>query len=207
MLDVFNSYFNRKDNLTFLDVGCGDGALTKILSDLYPNNTFYLLDGSKTMLEKAKNKVKSENAIFINDTFEKFFDSNKNENYYDFIFSSMAIHHIEHPKKYELYSAVYTLLKHNGLFMNMDVVLPSSAKTESIQFKMWVDYINDYLKNRKLESDIGKHDDLPNSYKMKNENKPSSLSSQLTMLEDIGYKDVECYYKYGIFVLFSGIKS
>ena len=118
----------------------------------------------------------------------------------------MAIHHVEYHKKIALYSKLYTLLKQNGLFVNMDVVLPASLKTEGFQFRMWTNYINDSLRKNGREKEISQHDRLPISYKTKSENKPSSLTSQLQMLNDIGFKDVECYYKFGIFALFAGAK-
>ena len=206
LLELFNSYFAQKEGLRFLDIGCGDGVLTKLLCDLYPKNTFHLLDGSKTMLKKAKDNIRAKSASFIYDTVENFVHSNTNEYYYDFVFSSLAIHHVEHTKKYELFSKIHTLLRHNGLFINIDVVLPSSPKTESIQFKMWVDYINDYLRNTQRDGEVGNHDNLPVIYKENSENKPSSLISQLKMLDEIGFKDVECYYKNGIFALIGGSK-
>ena len=206
MLELFNSYFQDKSGLTFLDIGCGDGPLTKVMFDLYPDNTFHLLDGSETMIDKARRNIPSDKAAFFTDSFESFFNKNTDENYYDFIFSSMAIHHVEHHKKKELYSKIHTILKHSGLFINIDVVLPASSKTESIQFKMWRDYINDSLKTYGRDNEIGAHDGLPDSYKNKSENKPSTLASQMDMLTDIGFKDVECYHKYGIFVLFGCIK-
>jgi len=206
MTDLFNAYFQEKKNLNILDLGCGDGALTKLLYDLYPENTYYLLDGSKTMLDKAKKNINSKKAVFINETFENFITDSEKENFYSFIYSSMAIHHLEHHKKKELYSKIYTSLAHNGLFINIDVVLPVSGKTEEIQFKLWIDYINSLLEKEKKQEEIGTHDNLPNIYKNKSENKPSSLLSQLRMLEDIGFKDVECYHKNGVFALFAGIK-
>jgi tRNA (cmo5U34)-methyltransferase len=206
MIELFTSYFPERSGRRFLDVGCGDGALSRIMLDRFPGNEFHLLDGSQTMLDKAREYLKTGNAVFHNDTFENFFGKNDHENFFDFIFSSMAIHHVEHHKKFELYSKIFTLLNNGGLFVNIDVILPTSNKTESIQFKMWTDYINDLLKTLKRENEVGTHDILPISYKKKGENKPSSLISQLNMLSEIGYKDVECYHKNGIFVLFSGIK-
>jgi ubiquinone/menaquinone biosynthesis C-methylase UbiE len=206
MLELFDFYFPNKENLKFLDIGCGDGALTRLLLDRCPGNEFHLLDGSKTMLEKAKENIRSNRAVFFEDTFENFFVSNRKENEYDFIYSSMAIHHVEHHKKRELFSQVYRMLKNNGLFVNIDVVLPASAKTENFQFKMWAGAVNNYFREAKRENDIGKHDGLPASYKAKSENKPSTLESQLKMLEDSGFRDVECYHKNGIFVLYGCVK-
>ncbi len=206
MVELFCSYFSGKTGLRFLDIGCGDGALSKMMCDLFSENEFHLLDGSKMMIEKAKENLKSGKVSFFNETFENFFGKNTNENYYDFIYSSLAIHHVEHHKKLELYSKIYTLLKQGGLFINIDVVLPAALKTEAIQFKMWTDYINVLLKSSKRENEIGTHDNLPDIYKGKSENKPSSLISQLNMLNDIGFRDVECYHKYGIFVLIGGVK-
>jgi tRNA (cmo5U34)-methyltransferase len=30
------------------------------------------------------------------------------------------------------------------------------------------------------------------------------MSDQLTSLEEIGFKEVDCYYKYGVFAIFGG---
>ncbi len=206
MVELFCSYFPERCGLRFLDVGCGDGALSRILFNQFPDNEFHLLDGSQTMLDKAKEYFKDGNAFFHGDTFENFFGKNTNELYYDFVFSSMAIHHVEHHKKFELYSKIFTLLKHGGLFVNIDVVLPTSNKSEAVQFNMWTDYIIGMLKASNREDEANKHEGLISSYKNKGENKPSTLSSQLGMLNDIGYKDVECYHKNGIFVLIAGAK-
>jgi tRNA (cmo5U34)-methyltransferase len=44
---------------------------------------------------------------------------------------------------------------------------------------------------------VGKHSG-------KEENKPDTLNDQLNALRAAGFKDVDCYYKYGIFSMFGG---
>ncbi len=205
-VDLFEFCFEKRQGLNLLDFGCGDGALSCALTDRYPDNAFCLLDGSEAMLEKAKEKLASHSARFVRRTFEEFIRENEEECTYDFVYSSMAIHHLPHHQKRELYSIFSVLLKPGGLFVNMDVVLPTSKSTEEFQFGLWTGWINEEIARRSLESEKGRHDDLPDVYKNKPENKPSSLASQLSMLEDTGFTDVECHYKYGIFALFSGRK-
>ena len=205
-VDLFEFFFKKKEELNLLDFGCGDGILSRVIKDRFPKNNFYLLDGSEIMLRKAKENLDATSDNIIQSSFEDFIVKNKEEDKYDFIYSSMAIHHLEHYKKQELYSKFYNLLKFNGLFINIDVVLPASKTTEDFQFKLWIDWINEEIKKNNLKSEKDKHNNLPQVYKNKSENKPSSLFSQLSMLENIGFKDVECYHKYGIFVLFGGRK-
>jgi tRNA (cmo5U34)-methyltransferase len=56
---------------------------------------------------------------------------------------------------------------------------------------------------------IDEHKELlgtPEEYKDNPDNTPDTLDSQLRALEAIGFKDVDCYFKYGVFSLFGGFK-
>lgn len=47
---------------------------------------------------------------------------------------------------------------------------------------------------------------IPDQYKGNPDNIPETLGSQLQALEQIGFKEVDCYFKHGIFSLFGGFK-
>ena len=51
---------------------------------------------------------------------------------------------------------------------------------------------------------ISIHELLP--LEEKEENQPSGLIEQLSILGDIGFLNVDCYYKYGVFAVFGGTK-
>lgn len=203
---LFFYNFPSPINLNILDIGCGDGTITEYLLNKYPQNNFFLMDGSAAMLSKAKERLKNKPVEFIETSFEEYIEKSPENNKYNFVFSSMATHHLTFNGKGKLYSKIKKGLCKNGLFLNFDVVLPTSGISEKIQFQMWVDWMNETLQKNNLSNEVGKFNDLPNVYKAKEENKPSDLFDQLNLLTKAGYKDVDCFFKYSIFALFGGRK-
>jgi tRNA (cmo5U34)-methyltransferase len=112
----------------------------------------------------------------------------------------MAIHHLGFPEKRRLYARIYRELRFGGLFLNYDVVLPASERTEAWHFAMWRDWMNEHAREK------GKFDALPETAKAKPENKPSRLPDHLRALEECGFCDVDCHFKYGVFCLYGGAK-
>ncbi len=55
--------------------------------------------------------------------------------------------------------------------------------------------------------DIGKYDNVPYHYKSNEENKPSSLFKQLELFEEIGFQDVDCFYRFSVIAMFGGPKQ
>jgi tRNA (cmo5U34)-methyltransferase len=194
--DLYRYRFGNKNGLMLLDIGCGDGILSKYIQSKSPENTFYLLDGSYRMLEKAKQNVQGPNVFYIHQTFEEYMAAEADDARYDFIYSANAIHHLDLASKCRLYAKIFQELKEGGLFINIDPVLPSSELSEQWQFNMWRDWMNETLNNCGLNDQVDKYNDFPLQYKMKSENKPSSLFDQMQALGEVGFEDVDCFYKY-----------
>jgi tRNA (cmo5U34)-methyltransferase len=206
LADIFRYHFGGKTGLHVLDLGGGDGVFTEYLHERYPDNAFTLLDGSADMLEKARQRLTGKGVVFIQQTFEAYLDAPPEDQTYDFVFSSNAIHHLDFLDKSRLYAKLFRELKHGGLFIDIDPVLPVSGRSERYQFNMWVDWIDETLSRSGFEDEVGRHADLPAVYRDKPENKPSGLFEQLELLKQTGFRDVDCFYKYGIFAMFGGTK-
>jgi len=207
VLDLFRYHFRKTKGLNILDLGCGDGILTQCIRKRYPDNIFSLMDGSPGMITRAKENLSGNNLIFIQKTFEEYIDSPAEDQKYDFVHSANAIHHLDLVGKEGLFSKVYSEMRYNGLFINIDPVKPSSKRSERWQFMMWTDWMNETLYKNDFQDDCGKYDHIPITYKNKEENKPSTLCEQLEILTKIGFNDVDCFYKYGVFALFGGTKQ
>ncbi|MFX0088040.1 MAG: class I SAM-dependent methyltransferase [Candidatus Hodarchaeota archaeon] len=206
LIDLFQYHFKGHKNLRLLDLGCGNGILTKHICDRYPDNTFCLIDGAKDMISAAKKELSGDNISFLQLTFEDYIDTKAQKEKYDFIYSANAIHHLDLNGKKMLFTKLYQEMRIGGLFLNIDPVQPSSEVSEQWQFRMWTEWMNETLYKNNFKDDIGKYDNLPIIYKTKEENKPSTLFEQLDILAKIGFKNVDCFYKYGIFALFGGTK-
>ena len=209
MLEILKSFFrhHRKDtgDNTVLDLGCGDGILTHELLTVDPALSVTLVDGSEAMLERARGRLKAFRGMdYVRASFQDMLRDDVFLRQFDFIISSLAIHHLSSGEKKELFGLVYSLLSAGGNFLNMDVVLAPSPLLDSFYMKLWQEWIDE----RKAALGIGDEGqgDIIRRYKDNADNKPDTLDYQLEALKGAGFQDVDCYYKYGIFTIFGGRK-
>jgi tRNA (cmo5U34)-methyltransferase len=196
------------DAKRILDLGTGDGRLIKLikskkqqqqqlsaspstsLSPLTPEIT--VVDVSPTMLEKVRNYFKHDsNDVTIIEHDLSYPISSKlmaedkdgqREGQFDAIISGLAIHHLTHERKYSLYREIYGLLRPGGVFCNLDHV---ASPTPNL------------------------HDQFLTKTACKKEDKSNKLldmQTQLKWLQEIGFIDVDCYWKWLELALLIGVK-
>jgi tRNA (cmo5U34)-methyltransferase len=202
--DIVGYHFGSGRALQVLDLGGGDGIITEHLQRRYPGHSFTLLDGSAEMLEGARQRLAGRAVTFIQQTFEEYCEAPPADQTYDLVLSANALHHLDLLAKSLVFAKLFRELRFGGAFLIADVVKPASERSERWQFAMWEDWMNERL--AKIGGEVGVHDGLPEAAKAKPENKPSGLIEQLELLERVGFRDVDCFYKYGVFALFGGTK-
>jgi tRNA (cmo5U34)-methyltransferase len=209
MLEILKSFYKHfignRPSSYILDLGCGDGIVTYEL--LKNNNSIEatLIDGSEDMLSKAKDRLKDfRNVHFIRASFQEILKTGSTLQRYDFIVSSLAIHHLTMEEKTALFRTVYSHLNFDGYFLNVDVILAPSDALEQWYLLLWKQWIDERRSFLGLEGD--QYDDIIRRYKDNTDNKPDTLGAQLKALQTIGFKNVDCFYKYGIFTIYGGKK-
>jgi len=202
----FSHFFNREKDIYLLDLGCGDGILTEELLKINSAIAATLIDGNEGMLEKAKGRLKGfQNVNFVKASFQDILNGAIDLENYDFCVSSLAIHHLEMEEKDTLFLHIASHLNSGGYFVNIDVVLPPSEELEEWYFAIWKDWMG-YMTNRFNVKDNIPEDIIKRYKDPLSTNKPDTLGNQLKALEKAGFKDVDCYYKNGIFTVFGGKK-
>jgi tRNA (cmo5U34)-methyltransferase len=209
LLEILRSFYKHfignKPNSNILDLGCGDGIVIYELLKIDNSIEATLIDGSEDMLNKAKDRLKDfENIRFIQASFQEILNKSNALQKYDFIVSSLAIHHLTMEEKTALFKTIYSHLNVDGYFLNIDVVLAPSDALEQWYLLLWKQWIDERKSFWGVE---GSHyDDIIKRYKDNADNRPDTLDAQLDALQTIGFKDVDCFYKYGIFTMYGGKK-
>jgi tRNA (cmo5U34)-methyltransferase len=210
LLEIMRSFYrfivaSDKRNKV-LDLGCGDGIIAHNLLEMDDTISATLIDPSEDMLSRAKERLLGfGNISFVRTSFQDILKHDILQYDFDFIVSSLAIHHLTMAEKKALFRIIYTHLHPGGYFMNIDVILAPADNLEEWYMQLWHEWMDERKAALGLERDL--FDDITKRYKALEENKPDTLKAQLNALQDAGFQEVDCYYKYGVFAVFGGKKE
>ena len=165
-----------------LDVGAGDGRLLHLVKLARPTATGVALDFSPTMLREARRRFEDEESVEV-------VEHNLNHPLpamasFDAVVSSIAIHHLVDERKRTLYEEIFDLLEPGGVFLNLERV---ASPTPNLK--------------RRFRAAMGHDHDTENL-----SDRPLDLETQLRWLREIGFADVDCYWKWLELALLGGVK-
>jgi tRNA (cmo5U34)-methyltransferase len=202
----------RKPQLTVLDIGCGDGILLQSIMQAYPVARGVALDGSPAMLEKAE--VRFQDLGLFSDLVELVeADFNTPEwvhrlsgTQFDAIVSGFAIHHSEDERKQSLYAEIFDLLAPGGVFVNIEHVASASPVGEAMFESAYAEHLARH--RRSLGEEITDEEVVLElrSRPDKAANRLAPVGTQLNWLREIGFRDVDCYWKQFELAVLAGYK-
>ncbi|NGM60406.1 class I SAM-dependent methyltransferase [Sphingobacterium sp. SGG-5] len=183
-----------------LDIGCGAGNYdVKLLEHIKPLD-ITLVDLSKPMLDRAKERVDAVNVGGTSRIFQGDFRSvDLPEQSFDVIISTAVLHHLRDDIDWRTaFAKFYSLLKPGGSFWIFDLVEQATA---SLQELIYTERYGQYLTSLKDEA----YRDHVFAY-IEKEDSPRSLMFQLDLLRETGFRDVDVLHKNLCFASFVAFK-
>jgi tRNA (cmo5U34)-methyltransferase len=192
-----------------LDLGCGDGLLLATVLQAFPQAAGVALDFSPLMLEQAGRRLAQLGGRA--DVVEADLGTpawlGRVAGPFDAVVSGFAIHHLADDRKRALYGEIHGLLSEGGAFLNCEHVSSPSPRLEA----MFDDAMSEHLYQSRRERGeavtreqvhrelLGRPDRAANIL--------ASVEEQCRWLREVGFRDVDCFWKYFELAIFGGFAS
>jgi tRNA (cmo5U34)-methyltransferase len=163
-----------------LDLGTGNGRLLALLKIDRPHASAVALDFSPLMLQTARERFKDNPTVEIveHDLDQPLPALGR----FGAVVSSFAIHHLADARKRALYAEVFDILESGGVFGNLEHV---SSPTPRLQ--------------EQFRRALGTEPPDPS-------NKLLDVATQLRWLDEIGFQDVDCLWKWRELALLAAVR-
>ena len=165
-----------------VDLGAGDGRLLALLRIDRPNATGVSADLSPTMLDAARDRFAGDPLVEVIE-----YDLDQPLPAFtgvDAIVSCFAIHHCTHERKRALCAEIFDALEPGGVFYNLEHVASVSPEMHDA-----------FLAALGITAE-----------QEDQSNKLLAVEPQLAWLRELGFAQVDCYWKWRELALFGGVK-
>lgn len=193
----------------FLDLGSGAGTVASAILSAYPEAEATLLDFSEPMMEAARSQLgEGDRRHYVLADFGRrgWVDAVAALAPFDLIASGFAIHHQPDERKREIYKEIFDLLALGGWFINIEHVSSATPWLQQVSDELLVDSIYAYhqrIGSGKTREEVAR-DHVYRPDKVANILAP--VEDQCAWLREIGYQDVDCYFKVFELAVFGGRK-
>jgi SAM-dependent methyltransferase len=194
---------------SILDLGCGDGILGQFLLGRFPFANGLFLDFSDPMLDAARRNLGSLRGATVakaDFTSPHWQDIAISHSPFDIVVSGFAIHHQSDKRKREIYTEVFGLLAPGGIFLNLEHVASATEAGQELFDDFFVDHLYDYHSRSDTNTNRDTIADEYYNRPDKEENILAPVQEQCEWLSQIGFADVDCFFKVFELALFGGRK-
>jgi ubiquinone/menaquinone biosynthesis C-methylase UbiE len=210
IVNLSKHLFKNQNDLKILDIGCGLLSFSIKFLNYWKNIKIIGIDYHPILYYLAKQKYNNKNIELIlfdirNDDYNKI-----NDNNFDLIISSTALHWLSKSNLTKVIEKSYNLLKENGYFINIDhmknesddiqqyvdnernKIVEKELKNENI--KNWNNYFNDFYTENNI---LNLKDKIDNKFgDWEGIEVGLTFNEFKNIMEKIGYKSIDSIWQY-----------
>jgi tRNA (cmo5U34)-methyltransferase len=182
-----------------LDVGCGAGNYTLKLLAMMPNLDVTLIDLSRPMLERAKQRVSAATGGRVATIQGDIREIDLPENGFDIVLAASVLHHLrEDAEWHSVFAALHRGLRSGGSLWIFDLVDSPIPAVRHLMQERYGAYLAD-LRGPSYRDEVLAYIDK--------EDTPRPLAFQLDLLRQVGFTEVDVLHKNSCFAAFGGRKA
>ena len=192
-----------------LDLGCGDGPIGRMLLEHFPEAKVLFADFSEPMLEAARSQVSGDGravVLKVDYSSPSWIERVASAAPFDVVVSGFSIHHQPDNRKRALYGEIFDLLALPGVFLNLEHVASATPAAEAVHDNFFVDHLVWFHQSFDSSKSRGEIEKAYFNRLDKQENILAPVDEQCRWLREIGFKDVDCFFKVFELALFGGRK-
>ena len=183
-----------------LDIGCGAGNNTLKLKEVYGKPfACDLLDLSRPMLDRAKERVLQAGIKTVELWQHDFRDANLPVESYDVILAAAVLHHLRDDQDWQAtFEKILSLLKPGGSVWITDLVVQETVPIHELMWSRYGNYLES-LSGTEYREKVFKY--------IAREDSPRPITYQLELLRRVGFAHVELLHKNSCFAAFGAWKE
>jgi tRNA (cmo5U34)-methyltransferase len=192
----------------FLDLGCGDGILGAAILGRYPQSRGILADFSEPMLVEARKSLHefAGQLEFLNVDYSDpaWAQIVQHSAPFDAIVSGYSIHHQPDARKREIYAEIFELLRPGGWFVNVEHIAPATELvTEMFESHIIEARVAEEIRTGGPQT----REQITETFHRRQDkavNKLLPVETQCGWLRELGYEDVDCFFRIYSLAVFAG---
>ena len=180
-----------------LELGCGSGVLSELILKEYPVAELHVVDVSQEMLDLCRARLPSgANVVCHHADFRQLdFAAGR----FDLVASSISIHHLEDPAKQILFGKIWEFLSDRGVLVYSDQFAGATPEIHQHHKEEWKSAAFRAGCTEEEWALWAKHEEEQDFH--------ASLESQWKWLQEAGFSNVDCPWRYLLWTILIARKS
>jgi tRNA (cmo5U34)-methyltransferase len=195
--------FGPDDAFTFLDLGAGTGAASRVILNEFPKASAILGEYSPQMAAEGERLMGAYAGRYRYVELDMLADGWPAEvpASLDAVVSALSIHHLPDDRKRAVFKEIYRRLKSGGWYVNFDPIRAPDATLEAVWLRV-NDRYDPEAPHKRAHRTTQEHARYENHVRYM-----LPLEPQLGWLRDAGFTDVDVFWKRLDWVIYGGTRS